>query len=194
MADNTAALTASWDSIIDILTRNGIDMTLTSSDDGVLREWYDESSLADPAVRFWFAEQCWRCATLFPSTATLDPARSVAISRLWVQVEEDSDYEPESSVTDEEDLAGGWAGRYDKRLVPIADQDGATLVIDTRPGPRQGCVSEYKGAFIDESDVRWSSLAELFTELRTALTGNGLFANRYAAVFGDGRLTWSVAG
>ncbi|MBY6540379.1 hypothetical protein HQ325_17020 [Rhodococcus sp. BP-349] len=194
MADDTAALTASWDSIVDILTRNGIDMTPTSSDDGVLREWYDESSAADPAVRFWFARQCWRCTTLFPSTATLDPARSVDISRLWVQVEQGSDYEPESSDADQEDLAGGWAGTYDKRFVPIADQDGVTVIVDTRPGPRQGCVSEYKGAFIDETDVRWSSLAELFTELRTALTGNELFADRYTAAFRDGHLTWSVAG
>lgn len=195
VVDDNAEIAFSWSRIAEVLERNGVDIDPIDSTDAdpeasVLRDWYPPESLNVTAVNFWFSNECWRYATLLPSTRALGPTRSVDISRLWIEVEEGSPYEAEPSDSNQADEAGGWADTYDRRLVPIADQDGVTLVIDTRPGLMQGCVSEYAGAFVDESSVRWGSGRELFAELHSALTGKGLFASRYRPVFADGALTW----
>ncbi|WP_157105321.1 hypothetical protein [Rhodococcoides kyotonense] len=192
MVDDNAEIAFSWSRIAEVLERNGVDVDTIADDQdaSVLHDWYSPQSLNVPAVNFWFSNECWRYATLLPSTQTLGPTRSVDISRLWVEVEEGSPYETEPSDSNQADEAGGWADTYDRRLVPIADQDGVTLVIDTRPGLMQGCVSEYTGAFVDKSSVRWGSARELFADLQSALTGNCLFAGRYRPVFADGALSW----
>lgn len=192
VVDDNAEIAFFWSRIAEVLERNGVDLDPVDADPdaGVLRDWYPPESLNVTAVNFWFFNECWRYATLLPSTHALGPTRSVDISRLWIEVEEASPYETEPSDSNQADEAGGWADTYDRRLVPIADQDGVTLVIDTRPGLMQGCVSEYAGAFVDESSVRWGSARELFAELHSALTGRGLFASRYRPVFADGALTW----
>ncbi|KQU44913.1 hypothetical protein ASG84_11615 [Rhodococcus sp. Leaf278] len=88
-----------------------------------------------PAVAFWFTHDCWKYPGLLPSTDTLSPSGRVDIPRLWIRVEQDSPEEPKPSGSTEVDTAGGWASTYDRRFVPVADLDGATLAVDTRPGP-----------------------------------------------------------
>lgn len=180
-----------WHEIVETLSDSGVRPGPADPDTAILRSWYPAESLAEPFVAFWFANKCWQYPGLLPFTAVLGPERSVDVSQLWVEVEGDSPYEHDSSDPNQSDLAGGWAGTYDRRLIPVADQDGVTLVVDTRPGPMQGCISEYTGAFVDESNVQWDNAVSFLSELRSALVNDGLFAGRYQARLSEGVIRWS---
>ncbi|MBY6676387.1 hypothetical protein HQ314_05605 [Rhodococcus sp. BP-332] len=158
---------------------------------GPLQDWYPADALSEPSVRFWFEQGCWRYPDLLPTPRPVGPASSVELSQLWERIEGDFDHDDDDSEGD--DTAGEWAVGYDRRLVVIADLDGVSLVIDTRPGPRRGCISEFSGGFLNPESVRWAGLNEFLDDIRTALAGDTRFANRWSVQFDAGQLTWNLA-
>ncbi|MBY6540326.1 hypothetical protein HQ325_16755 [Rhodococcus sp. BP-349] len=186
-------LEQTWNAITELLDDHGVALpTPPEPWPGVLAEWYDAKVLDEPSVRFWFEQRCWRIRELFPTPVPVDPASSVNLSQMWASIEADFDHDGDESVGD--DTAGSGAIGYDRRFVVIADIDGVSLVIDTRPGPQRGCIIAFTGAYIDATDVRWPDLNSLFEEVCSALTGGSHFAGRWAATVESGTLEWTSAG
>lgn len=180
----------SWRAITGTLTEAGISPTSTEDASrwaGILARAYSVDAIDDPNVQFWFEAACFQYPTLLPSTLLTSPEGSVDIAELWTRVQQDADFDDSDNPDGE---AGHWSGSLDNRFVVIADLDGVSLVIDTRPGPQKGCISEYTGGFLDETNVRWPSVADLLAEVNNAIKGTHPFANRWVASLTGGQILW----
>ncbi|MBY6438619.1 hypothetical protein HQ602_19795 [Rhodococcus kroppenstedtii] len=183
-----------WADIVQVLADNGVKPNgENASGAELLNSWYPDEALREPSAEFWFGRACWRYANLIPGFTTTNPHRSVQISQLWTQLNEDFDTEDTDPPPGWSDAAGQWAARYDRRFVVIADLDGQSLVVDTRDGDARGCVTEYSGGYLDSQDQRWPNLATLLSDLRSTLRGNHRFDGRWTAEMTDGQLRWISA-
>lgn len=89
--------------------------------------------------------------------------------------------------------AGTPAWIYLDSFVPVAERDGYLLLYDARPGPRNGCITQYGRDTADESGPTWPSLAALLDDLATALETGATFDNHWHAVAESATLTWNFA-
>ncbi|MFG1792183.1 hypothetical protein [Nocardia sp. NPDC049149] len=135
---------------------------------------------------------------ILPAHDLLSLDDSNYIRQLWLDIATDlrqrhpemaSDFDPEALGAMP---AGTPAGIFLPQFVPIADRDGATLVIDTRTGDLHGCIIEYTAEGSDDEGPLWISLAAMLTNLADSLeTGTGFLRDRPSVV--TGKLTWEPA-
>ncbi|WP_433664130.1 SMI1/KNR4 family protein [Nocardia sp. CA-128927] len=132
---------------------------------------------------------------ILPDHDLLSMDRSNDIRKLWLDIMVDlRERHPEMAADfDQEALgampAGTPAGIFLPQFVPIADRDGATLVVDTRPGDRTGCIIEYTAEGSDDEGPLWISLAAMLTNLADSYEAGTEFL-RYRPSVVAGELTW----
>lgn len=132
---------------------------------------------------------------ILPGHDLLSLNRSNDIRQLWLDITADlRERHPEMAAGfDPEALgampAGTPAGIFLPQFVPIADRDGATLIVDTRPGDLTGCITEYTAEGSDDEGPLWVSLAAMLTNLADSYeTGTEFLRYRPSVVAGE--LTW----
>ncbi|WP_141718120.1 SMI1/KNR4 family protein [Nocardia altamirensis] len=135
---------------------------------------------------------------ILPEHDLLSLDRSNDIRQLWLDITTDlRQRHPEMAADFDPEVLGAMpagtpAGIYLPQFVPIADRDGATLVVDTRPGDLHGCITEYTAEGSDDDGPLWTSLAAMLTNLADSLeTGTEFLRDRPSAVAGE--LIWEQA-
>ncbi|WP_054372199.1 SMI1/KNR4 family protein [Rhodococcus rhodochrous] len=134
-----------------------------------------------------FPRDAW--VQLFPVHELFDLDRMVDERRLelevWGELDEDAGAEP---------LAGSAAGEavetFVSEFVPFAGRDGNLLFVDTRPGSRYGCVTEFDKVGAEDVGPRWVSISALLAELADSLEHGTVFDGCWAPTVADGRLEW----
>ncbi|WP_238840805.1 SMI1/KNR4 family protein [Prescottella equi] len=101
-----------------------------------------------------------------------------------------SEFDEEMGAPDLESEAGDPAGTYHPAFVPFAGADGYLLVVDTRPGPLHGCITEFEKVDTDDAGPRWVSLSAMLTDLAGSLETGGKFGQGWFPSVVDGRLEW----
>jgi len=86
--------------------------------------------------------------------------------------------------------AGSEAFAFLDAFVPLAGDDGDFYVVDTRPGPLHGCVSEFLRE--GDSSMRWPSLADMVAELAQSLETGRPFADIWVPAVDDGSPVWDT--
>lgn len=88
--------------------------------------------------------------------------------------------------------AGEIAGQFLPAFVPFAeDMSGTELFVDTRPGPRSGCVGAWLREDGDSEGPRWSSVAVMLAEVADGLE-SGQPIGYWRPLVDAGRLFWDV--
>ena len=87
--------------------------------------------------------------------------------------------------------AGTVAGMFLPSYLPIGGWDANYLFVDTRPGPLQGCVTEYAREDTDSRGPRWPSIEAMIAELADSLEQRISIAGRLPVVE-NGTLDWDV--
>jgi len=101
-----------------------------------------------------------------------------------------SEFDEEMGAPDPDSEAGNVTGTYHPAFVPFAGMDGYLLVVDTRPGPLHGCVTEFEKVDADGGGPRWVSLGAMLTDLADSLESGGEFDGGWFPSVVDGRLEW----
>lgn len=133
------------------------------------------------AVDDWFE--------LLPAHELFDLTRLLEERQMELDVWGEFDEEMLAELTDS-DTAGGEAGTYRPEFIPFAGRDGYLLFVDTRPGPRYGCVTEFDKVDTDAAGPRWVSLSAMLTDLADSLETGGVFYDRWTPRVTDGQLDW----
>ncbi|MDV2478566.1 hypothetical protein F8M49_29845 [Rhodococcus zopfii] len=87
--------------------------------------------------------------------------------------------------------AGTSAWMFLPSFMPFSDRDGYLYFVDTRPGPRHGCVTEYAHADTDSRGPKWDSITAMLTEHADALETDGTVGHFRPSVT-DGTLDWKI--
>jgi cell wall assembly regulator SMI1 len=87
--------------------------------------------------------------------------------------------------------AGSEAFAFLDAFVPLAGDDGDFYVVDTRPGPRHGCISEFLRE--GDSSMRWPSLADMIADLAQSFETGQPFADIWVPAVDDGSPVWNTA-
>jgi len=206
-ATDTPPLAQSWDRITTWCTLHSPD-TLTALADGASERdiTATESLFPHPwpeDLRTFYRLQNGfrpnRWAQLLPAhdLLSLEALRNTHNDQLTLTRElaaEDPDIE-EFITSQQPELreAGTPAGIYLDSFIPVAERDGYLLLCDTRPGPLNGCITQYGRDTADESGPTWPSLAALLDDLATALATGATFDEHWHAVTESGTLTWNFA-
>ncbi|WP_305095155.1 SMI1/KNR4 family protein [Prescottella sp. R16] len=106
---------------------------------------------------------------------------------IWGEFDEDF------GAPDPDSAAGSGAGTYHPAFVPFAGLDGYLLVVDTRPGPLHGCVTEFEKVDTDDVGPRWASLSAMLTDLANSFESGAPFDGGWVPSVVDGRLEWEYA-
>lgn len=98
--------------------------------------------------------------------------------------------DPFAVATSNGERAGTAAYAFLDAFVPLAGDVDGCYVVDTRPGPRHGCVVDV----MDEGDSapRWHSLPHLLADLAHSLETGARFADLWVPEVVDGTLTWGI--
>ncbi|UNN02015.1 SMI1/KNR4 family protein [Rhodococcus opacus] len=91
----------------------------------------------------------------------------------------------------ESEPAGTTAWMFLPSFVPFTSQSGFLYFVDTRPGPRHGCVTEYAHADVDSRGPKWSGIATMLATHADSLESGTPLAN-FRPVVVDGALKWEV--
>lgn len=89
--------------------------------------------------------------------------------------------------------AGHTAGTYLPDFLPFAGGDAYYLVVDTRPGPLHGCVTEFAKYDADDGGPKWRSLSAMLADLADSLETGTVFEG-HALRLAGATLEWHVAG
>lgn len=100
------------------------------------------------------------------------------------------EFDEEMGAPDPDAAAGDTAGTYIPAFVPFAGADGYLLVVDARPGPLHGCVTEFEKVDTDSAGPRWVSISAMLTDLADSLETGAEFDMGWTPVVVDGRLEW----
>lgn len=88
--------------------------------------------------------------------------------------------------------AGHVAGVFLPSFVPLdEDQSGDVLFVDCRPGPRQGCVTEWGKENLDSSGVGWWSIGQMLNDVADHLEDRTPCRFWRPQVV-DGVLSWNI--
>ena len=88
--------------------------------------------------------------------------------------------------------AGEMAGVFLPSFVPLdEDQSGDVLFVDCRPGPRQGCVTEWMKENFDSAGVGWWSIGQMFSDVADHLE-NQTACRFWRPQVVDGVLRWDI--
>ncbi|QCB51611.1 hypothetical protein E5720_18815 [Rhodococcus sp. PAMC28707] len=87
--------------------------------------------------------------------------------------------------------AGSVAGWFLSSFIPFASRDGYMYFVDTRPGPRSGCVTGYAHSDADNRGPVWSNVAEMLEIHADALTTGSPIRN-FIPSADDGVLKWHL--
>jgi cell wall assembly regulator SMI1 len=88
--------------------------------------------------------------------------------------------------------AGSVANMFLPSYVPFAENSsGWMLFVDTRPGPRSGCVTAFRREDTDLDGPRWPSLAALVEDVAGCLE-DGRPTGYWRPVVTDGLLDWEI--
>lgn len=90
----------------------------------------------------------------------------------------------------EEDPAGTASGMFLASFVPFASLDDCHTVVDTRSGPRHGCVTTYEHEEADNRGPSWESIEVMLDGLATSLETTEPFDGWTPRAVG-GILEWS---
>ncbi|WP_407444583.1 hypothetical protein [Rhodococcus sp. (in: high G+C Gram-positive bacteria)] len=146
-----------------------------------------------PEVRMLFTQQSGGLQ-LVPGFELLGLDRVLEVQQLFFDAEEfveEQDAEIPPAAADAERPAGSPADRFLPQFIPIAeDNTGAVLVVDTRDGKLNGCVSEFSTS-MGGSEALWPSIGVMVGDVITALTSDeSLLQGKYRPELREG-LTWS---
>lgn len=86
--------------------------------------------------------------------------------------------------------AGSEAFAFLDAFVPLAGRDGDFYVVDIRPGPLHGCVSDLDRE--GDSSMRWHSLADMIADLTDSLEIGLAFADIWVPELVKGGLVWDT--
>jgi cell wall assembly regulator SMI1 len=103
---------------------------------------------------------------------------------------------PESDAVEDEIArvesapAGSIASMFLSSFIPFAeDQSGSDMFVDTRDGPRSGCVTEFFKGNADFAGPQWASVPAMLADVADSLE-TGRVIRRLRPVVSDQRLHW----
>lgn len=102
--------------------------------------------------------------------------------------------EAEGDISHLEDApsAGEISVAYRSEFIPIgSDRAGSHLIVDMRPGPLSGCVTEFAWGEGDTRGPIWPSVEAMLTDIAESLE-NSRPSNGYVPIAVDGALTWEL--
>ncbi|MGV8872641.1 MAG: hypothetical protein ACOH2Q_08950 [Rhodococcus sp. (in: high G+C Gram-positive bacteria)] len=124
---------------------------------------------------------------LFDHDRTMsEQARMVEI---WASVAADFGMEHSPST-----VAGEGTGTFIPAFVPFAGLDGSFLVVDTRPGELQGCVTAFDKVDNDAVGPQWRSISAMLADLAASLETGSPFDGFWRPALVDGSLEWTFDG
>ncbi|SUE27757.1 Uncharacterised protein [Nocardia farcinica] len=88
--------------------------------------------------------------------------------------------------------ASSEVGQFIPQFIPIAERDGIMLICDTRPGPLQGCVTEFGKDTADAYPPTWSSLSAMLADLTNSIATGSPFNARYQPELDHTGLHWML--
>ncbi|MFM1728796.1 hypothetical protein ABI214_25315 [Prescottella soli] len=88
-------------------------------------------------------------------------------------------------------LAASTAGMFLPSFMPFSELDGYLYFVDTRTGPRHGCVTEYAHADTDSFGPKWDNVTAMLAEHADALE-SGSVVGSFRPVVVDGVLGWEI--
>lgn len=93
-----------------------------------------------------------------------------------------------------ERTAGKAAWTFLDEFIPIAGLDGYFLVVDTRPGELNGCITVFDKVNSDDAGPQWNSISALLADLADSLETGAPFDSGWRPGIVDGRLEWAHHG
>jgi cell wall assembly regulator SMI1 len=153
-----------------------------------LRAWY---RLADGAERTT-AGQLLPFYLPLPLAAVME--HWTIWQRIWADIAASSPHDADwyDTARLEAEPAGTAAMMFLPSFVPIAeDLCGNDLFVDTRLGPRRGCVTRFVKSDADSWGPAWRSVTAMLAELATALE-QGRAVGGFEPRVEGGRLVWDV--
>ncbi|RRQ29699.1 hypothetical protein DK926_02205 [Rhodococcus sp. Eu-32] len=87
--------------------------------------------------------------------------------------------------------AGTIANWFLSPFIPFTSRDGYMYFVDTRPGPKSGCVTDYAHADTDSRGPVWLSLAAMLESHADALEAGTPIRN-FRPTATDGVLRWGL--
>jgi cell wall assembly regulator SMI1 len=91
----------------------------------------------------------------------------------------------------EAELAGTTARMFLPSFVPFTSQDGYLYFVDTRSGPRHGCVTEYAHSETDTRGPKWDGVDAMLAAHAESLESDTPLGN-FRPVVVDGALQWKI--
>lgn len=135
-----------------------------------------------------FPHENW--VQLLPQHELFDLDRLVEKRDMMIEIWGDLD-----SENDQDDEAPGQAGEtawtFLPEFLPFAGLDGYFLFVDTRPGPRHGCVTEFGKSSADEYGPKWRSLSAMLRALADSLRDGTPFDSGAVRAVEGGKLVWN---
>ncbi|WP_430335960.1 hypothetical protein [Rhodococcus sp. ACT016] len=129
-----------------------------------------------------------RHVSLLPQHAMFDVQRVVDERAMELDVW--SEFSEEFGGLEPGTEAGGVVGTYHPAFVPFAGLDGYLFVVDTRPGPLHGCVTEFEKVDADGEGPRWVSMSAMLPDLADSLETGCVFDQSSTPAVVDGHLEW----
>ncbi|MDI9894276.1 hypothetical protein QM797_06010 [Rhodococcus sp. IEGM 1381] len=133
-----------------------------------------------------FPRESW--VSMFPMHELFDLDRAVSERQLelniWGEIDAEMGAEPQTDTS-----AGDYVGTYLPHFLPFAGADGYLLFVDARPGPLQGCVTEFQKVDADGAGPKWPSLSAMLTDLADSLENGTVFDGQTPFVV-NGQLRW----
>lgn len=88
--------------------------------------------------------------------------------------------------------ASSEADQFIPQFIPIAERDGTMLICDTRPGPLQGCITEFGKETADDYPPTWASLSAMLADLTTSIASGVPFQAQYQPKLDHAGLHWTL--
>ncbi|MEV0334497.1 SMI1/KNR4 family protein [Nocardia sp. NPDC050717] len=89
--------------------------------------------------------------------------------------------------------ASSEVGQFIPHFIPIAERDGTMLICDTRPGPLQGCITEFGKDTADGYPPTWASLSAMLADLTNSIATGVPFNAQYQPTLDHTGLHWTFS-
>ena len=157
---------------------------LAEAEESFPRRWPDD-------LRRWYALQDgseWQ-STPLPTWRILSLREMTA---RWPSLTSMYDGEEDLIGQGERNEAGSLAYIYLPSFVPIGEAIWASyLYVDTRPGPRFGCVADHDRDEGATREPKWPSVTAMLEDVATALE-SGEACDGWRPIVEDGQLSWDL--